>query len=375
MTLLFSAWFARAAIDVPAPGQEFRSFFAEITRGGAFRGIYLTPTKATQEIFLKKIRKSYWVGLNNEAKKRLAQYGVDIWGDWYLQENAFQVILNSQEKKDILSVALTEQIQLDQPECVPTCPSAASILAAKWQELDPFSKQSFIKAYILRFPLFGGKTVLQILGETYNYSPEEVLASTRIRILSNEQFTAAVRELGYEGAIYFRGITAPDPKNPNAHVILLDEENIFKYSPFDRPVLKTLEMVGILTHELSHVFQDLKGKSLGFEIQVRSPEAALLLEGSAEHLAEMALLTASRQEPVPSALGLFVSEQAMEIIYREGNEISGNLFPYTVGLPFAAALYSQVGPSHQETLTCQILEFLGHEASLEDWLKQDLLSQ
>ena len=33
-------------------------------------------------------------------------------------------------------------------------------------------------------------------------------------------------------------------------------------------------------------------------------------------------------------------EQGVEIAYREGNETTGNLFPYTVGLPFVRSLFN-----------------------------------
>jgi len=67
-------------------------------------------------------------------------------------------------------------------------------------------------------------------------------------------------------------------------------------------------------------------------------------------------------------LQLFVAEQAVEIVYHEGNESTGQLFPYTVGLPFSAALYMDAGPEKQDELTKKILQFLSGNGKLSDWL-------
>jgi hypothetical protein len=361
--------FAQMNPDSPNADETFASFFARITRGGGFPGIYLEAPEKTQIQFLKTIRRGFWVGLRENLRKDLRQQGVDLWNDWYKQDNSFQVILNSEQKRSVIRTALREQIKRDQNECSPNCPLAEQILKSRWQDLDSFSRQEFAKTLVFSVSLFGDKSLLQHLGDLYHHSSSEIEASTRIRILSNLNFISAVQELGYLGPIYFRGITAPDPQNPKGHVILLNEEMLYKHSPFDSEVLKTLEVVGILVHELSHVFQDSKGLSMGLDIQVRSAEAALLLEGSAEYLAEQAMSRAARLEPAPSALSLFVTEQAVEIVYRPGNESTGQLFPYTIGLPFAAALYSQVGATEENHLTEKILQFLGGQQSLKDWLK------
>lgn len=244
------------------------------------------------------------------------------------------------------------------------------ILNSEWSTLDSFARQEFAKTMAFSKSLFAGKSIVDQLSAIYNFPAASVQSTTRIRILSNVDFIAAVRELDYQGPIYFRGITAPDPQHSGGHVILLNQELIYKKSPCDAELSKTNEIVGILIHELSHVFQDLKGQSMGLDIQVRSAEAALIIEGSAEYLAEQAMNRAAAMEKSPSALKLFAAEQAVEIVYRPGNESTGQLFPYTVGLPFAAALYQQdtSGPLPSENLTNKILQFLNGTQSLQDWL-------
>ncbi|MBC7742794.1 MAG: hypothetical protein H7061_11380 [Bdellovibrionaceae bacterium] len=359
------------APDQPDTDETFASFFARITRGGGFPGIRLVAPEKIQAAFLKSIRQNYWVGKRNTIMKELDQQGIDIWNNWYKEKKSIDTILNSSEKRMAFAAELQLQIENDHLECDRRCPNAKTILESEWQNLDSFSRQEFAKTMAFSKSLYAGKSILDRLGEVYNFSAIKVQSSTRIRILANTEFIKAVRELGYEGEIYFRGITAPDPQQPDGHVILLNDEKIYKNSPFENELLKNLEIVGILVHELSHVYQDLKGQALGVDVQVRSAEAALLIEGSAEFLAEQAMLNAANAEVFPSALKLFVSEQAVEIIYRAGNESTGQLFPYTVGLPFAAALYLQNESTNStpQILTEKILQFLGDQRPLQEWLK------
>ena len=363
---------AQMSPDTPNPEEEFRSFFARITRGGSFPGIYLEPTPATQTAFLNSIKRGFWVGMQNQAMAELERQGVDLWRDWYVRSNAFEVILNSSAKKSAFARALAKHLEDDHGECPASCLSADEILARNWDQLDAFARQEFAKAFLFDTHIFGDRPVIDFLADVYEFPARAVRASTKIKILNNDGFAAAVRALGFGGPIYFRGITAPDPENPTGHIILLNDDLLFSQSPFESNFLKALELVGILAHELSHVFQDLKGRSLGFDIQVRSAEAALLIEGSAEYLAEAAMLKAAARELGPSALSLYVAHQAVEIVYREGNSSAGLLFPYTVGLPFAHALYSQVGPLRHGELTNSILEFLDGQISIADWLKQSM---
>jgi hypothetical protein len=356
--------------DQPHPGEQFPTYFARITRGGGFPGIYLSPPLPLQQEFLKTIRIGYWVGRRDRVARKLAQQGVDLWGDWYVQRNSFSILFKNEQKKALLIQALQDFLKKDEKECTPQCPSPQEILNQSWTDLSAFSHQEFVKSYILALPIFGGKTILQHLGALYQFPADEAESSTKVRILSDRDFTKAVKGIGYVGPIYFRGITAPDPQNPKGHIILLNDDLLLKYSPFDSSLIKTLELAGILTHEFSHVFQDLKGASLGYDIEVRSAEGALMIEGSAEFLAEQAMTEAALSEAAPSALELFVASQAEEIVTREGNESSGQLFPYTVGLPFAAALYNLAGPAGHDLLTKNILQFLGGTSPLNDWFSK-----
>ncbi len=359
-------------VDQPEPGEPFPTFFARLTKGGHFPGIYVNPPLSIQESFLKTIRLGYWVGKSNKVKAKLQNQNVDLWGDWFVQTQTFNMIFNQPAKKAAILEGLKIQIGKSQNECAPSCPQAEQILNLSWKDLDFYSRQVFIKAYIFSTPIFNGRTLFEYLGDVYQFPAKTVEASTRIQLLSTSEFAKAVRAIGYEGPIYFRGITAPDPLNPQGHLILLDQQAMANYSAFTRPLLQTLEIAGILVHELSHVFQDLKGRAIGSDVQVRSAEAALILEGSAEYLAEEAMTLAALQEQGPSALELFVAEQAVEIVDREGNASSGRLFPYTIGLPFAAALYNRLGntPADHEALTNHLLTYLGGNEDLSAWLQR-----
>jgi hypothetical protein len=207
------------------------------------------------------------------------------------------------------------------------------------------------------------------LGEIYGFPAQEVASGVQIRLLSHDDFVRAVRTIGWDGPVYFRGITAPDPANKDHRIILLDDEKLAEGSPFDAPLLRFLEISGILTHETSHVFQDFLGRSIGLDVQVTSPESALVIEGMAEHMAETALRRAGDSLPYPSALSLFAVEQGVEIVYRPGNDTTGNLFPYTVGLPFAASIYD-LNAGHESVATQGFLEVLGGKTTLSSFLSQ-----
>ncbi len=358
--------------DSPSADESFPSFFARITRGGGFPGIRIQAPSKVQENFLKTIKGSYWVGRRDLQMRKLKAAGVDLWGDWYKTENSLSILLNDSQKYQIVQSALQEQIQKDQAQCASQCPNADSLLKTPWKNLPVFSRAEFVKAYVLSSALFKGKRLIDFLAELYQFPAEKVLSTTKVQIVNDKDFAVAVRGLGYQGPIYFRGITAPDPADSAKHVILLNEEMLFQNSSFDVPLLKNLELVGILVHELSHVFQDLKGSSMGLSIEVTSAESALMIEGSAEYNAEVAMSLAAASEDSPSALGLFSSEQGMEIVFRPGNESSGTLFPYTVGLPLVAGLFNLVGESNQLALNNKILEFLGGKQTFNQWLAQDL---
>ena len=151
----------------------------------------------------------------------------------------------------------------------------------------------------------------------------------------------------------------PDPADPKRRWIILNDDYLKQYTGFEYPVFQMLEIAGIANHELSHVMQDFLGQSLGLDIQVRSAEQALLIEGQAEFLAEKSF----------SATGiffkLFAAEQAVEVVNREGNQ--AEFFPYTIGLPFVSTLYRTQPDSYQVTL--DLLGILGNNTDLGTYLK------
>ena len=73
----------------------------------------------------------------------------------------------------------------------------------------------------------------------------------------------------------------------------------------------------------------------------------------------------------PSVLALFTAERGMAVVYREGNDQQGNLFPYTVGLPFAAALYDLAGPEGAARLREFIFRVVADRVELEEALKAE----
>lgn len=355
--------------DQPKPEESFSSFFARITHGGFFNGIRLEAPKSIQDSFLKHIKKSTWVGKRDQVYKSLESQGVNLWGDWFRASNTNEIIFASESSKTQMLVAMRQILKEDIDDCLPSCPTAEEILKSPWVQGTAFSHQVFAKAYVLRAPIFGGKTIAEFLAAHYAIAASDAISTTQIRLLNSEKFKNAVHDLGYGGEIYFRGITSVDPKNPKLHIILLDDEALAKGSPFDYPLYKNLEVPAILTHELSHVMQDLKGNSLGLDIQVTSAETAMVIEGMAEYTAEKSLREAGDLTTYPSALSLFSTEQAVEIVYRPGNESSGNLFPYTVGLPFIASLYDLA--ADKNLLRDRLLGILGDKEKLQDFLKSD----
>ncbi|MGZ3649948.1 MAG: hypothetical protein ACXWSC_02090 [Bdellovibrionota bacterium] len=351
----------------PNPGEAFPTYFARITRGGTFSGIYLEMPKALQPAFLHRIRKGAWVGDRDKIERQLSAAGVDLWGNWYKETTPQKLIFPDPASRAIFTEELGRQITQDHSQCGARCPTPESVMNQPWENQDAFSHQEFTKTFVYRAPLFHGRTLLDFLGDLYHFPAATVAANTRVSMMDHAGFVKAVHELGYDGQVYFRGITSPDPADPTRHVILLDDEMLAKGSPFPNALFRCLEISGILTHESSHVFQDLKGRELGLDIEVTSPETALVVEGMAETLAEKAMRAAGETAAVPSALSLFAAAQGEEIVYRPGNETSGALFPYTVGLPFAWSLFDSAPP---ERVTLGLLSVLGGKISLKTFLDQ-----
>ncbi len=357
----------------PNPGEIFSSYFARLTRGGTFPGIYLNPPKRVQDSFLHRIKLGTWVGEYNAVGRKLKAQGVDLWGHWYGEKTPQTLIFPTTESKEIFTSALKEVLLANSNQCEPDCPTLDSIMSTPWEGQTAFAHQTFSEALVLRARLFKGRTLIEFLADAYGLPAEEVISNIRFSFLDHVEFERAVRETGYTGPIYFRGITAPDPKFPQdtkKHLILLDDTMILSGSPFQYPLFRCLEIVGIFFHETSHVCQDLLGQKHGLDIQVRSAEDALVIEGMAEALTEKSMREAGQTLDYPSALSLFATTQGVEIIKRPGNETTGNLFPYTVGLPFIWSLYDLAGvPSENHQLTLNLLEILGAKKTLPEFLK------
>src|SRR5258708_5822164 len=69
--------------DTPQPDESFSSFFVRITHGGVFNGIRLDAPVSLQTAFLKRIKKSYWVGARDQVYKSLEAQGINLWDGWF----------------------------------------------------------------------------------------------------------------------------------------------------------------------------------------------------------------------------------------------------------------------------------------------------
>jgi hypothetical protein len=205
----------------------------------------------------------------------------------------------------------------------------------------------------------------QKMAEYYQLNVEEVRSKVEIFLLPKDLFETKVREAGWGGPIFFRGATMPNPKDETRRWIILNDDFLKQYTSFEYPILQMLELAGIANHELSHVMQDFLGYKKGLNIEVRSAEQALLIEGQAEYIAEESF------KKLGIFYQLFATEQADEVINREGDQASQ--FPYTIGLPFMATLYKSMGTdsSKEFELTVNILKILGNNTSVSDFLLQN----
>jgi hypothetical protein len=362
--------------ELPQPGEIFSSYFARITRGGTFPGIYLDMNQNIKESFLKRIKKGSWVGSVDRERKRLENVGVSLWQDWYKRENPGPLILASAENIHLAENLYKNMISNGAIHCPGVCPTYTELISSNWNTLESWKRELWIKNIVLYAPIFGAHTLLWHLSEQYELDEKIVLENVDVKILDHKNFVSAVYEMGYSGAVYFRGITGPDPKNPNRHWILLDDEFLRTRSPFENTLYKMMEVPGILIHELSHVCQDIEGTSLGYSIEVTSGEDALVIEGMAETYAEKAINQAGNSLKNINPWMLFAAEQGMELVFKEGNENSGTLFPYTVGLPFATSLLDLTNDRDQKKMRQKFLMFLDSttlkngktKQTLTDWL-------
>lgn len=377
LTLFASASFAQYQNDLPQDGESFPTYFARITRGGKFPGIYLDAPTQVQNAFFKRIAKGSWVGLRDKEMRELEAQGINLWQGWYLETKPAALVLATDTAKKQTETSYNQFIK-DNPDCKEQCPTFEELYNAEWDKLDSWKRALWIKNLVTQAPIFGGHTLLWHLTSLYQLDEKAVYQNVDIKIENHADFVNTVRQMGWGGEVYFRGITGADPKNPSRHWIVLDDEALRKGSPFEYPLYHMLEIAGILTHELSHVCQDLEGTSLGYSIEVTSAEDALIIEGMAETYAESALYNAGNDMGGIEPWKLFAREQAVEIVFREGNDTTGNLFPYTIGLPFVTSLTDLPWTHNERNLRQALLQFLDatplhngkQKPSLNDWLKQ-----
>lgn len=364
--------------ELPFPDEAFPSYFARITRGARFPGIYLDAPLSIQKAFLKRINKGSWVGLVNIERKKLEDQGVNLWQDWYRRSNPGSLLLATKENTNLAEESYKKMITSGEVNCGAKCPAFQELVGADWNNLESWKREIWIKNIVLHAPIFGGHTLLWYLSSQYDLKEEVVLNNVDIKILDHKNFVIAVREMGYGGEVYFRGITGPDPKNASRHWILLDDEFLKTRSPFSISLYQMMEIPGILIHELSHVCQDIEGNSLGYSIEVTSAEDALMIEGMAEAYAEEAIYQAGSSMNPINPWKLFIREQGTELVYREGNESTGNLFPYTIGLPFVMSLMDIKKEMNNRSLRRKMLQFLDAtplhngqtKITLSSWLQE-----
>lgn len=352
--------------DRPQPGENFTHFFQRITRGGTFPGIVLDAPAEFQAAFLPEIWRPTWQGRLDRVQRRLRDQGVDVWLDWYASSKPVSILTGTNAASAALDTAYEQSVR-ELARCVNHCREFALLSSANWTETTTEERQALAWAYVTKAKIFGGRTLLEFLADQHALRSGDALPRIDFRLLNSADFAAAVKQLGWNGDIYFRGITAPSPGDPKIFWILLNDDLMRQMTPFKSPLLQMLEYVGILVHESSHVLQNMRAEKRGLDLSINSSEGILLVEGEAEWLAERAMTLAGSAQDYPSPLPLFAAEDASEIVNRPGQNVQGNLFPYTVGVPFAAALYDL--SSADERLRAGVLDVIAGVTSLADFLK------
>ena len=345
MKLLFLCIFLAAQFsfalnpEEQQPGEPFPSYFARLTRGGSFPGIYLKAPDKFAEIFHQYIRKNYWMGPVQKAERKLTEKGFDLWFDVYRTDIPQKYFIFTQSFADSVKNY---------------CGQNLDYTNTKWRDWPTCLRRAWIDEV-----LFSQGTAVQ-LAMLYGLDINEVRSRAAIYLLHKDEFEKKVREAGWGGPIYFRGATFPDPQDPSKRWIILNEEFLKQYTSFEYPILQLLELAGIANHELSHVMQDMLGQKNNLDIQVRSAEQALLIEGQAEYMAELSF------KKTGVFFELFAAQQAVEVVNREGN--MAEMFPYTIGVPFVTTLYETQKDFSQVTL--DLLTLLGRDLPLEAYLKK-----
>lgn len=335
--LVFSQFSLALNPEEQQPDEVFSSYFARLTRGGSFPGIYLKAPDQFATQFHTYIRKNFWMGSVERARKELESKNFNLWFDVYRTEAPQKFLTFKNVDKNIQTF----------------CQSPPDYKNLAWKNWPTCLRRAWIEE-----ALFDQSTA-QNLAQLYKLDLKDVRARTDIMLLNKSDFEKKLREAGWGGPVYFRGATMPDPKDARRRWILLNDDFLKQYTSFEYPVLQLFEIAGIANHELSHVMQDFLGQSLGLDIQVRSAEQVLLIEGQAEYLAEQSFKNTG------IFYDLFASEQAVEVVNREGN--MAEFFPYTIGLPFVSTIYKTQSDSYQVTL--DLIGILGKDTSVADYLK------
>ncbi|HWU41801.1 MAG TPA: hypothetical protein VN132_00145, partial [Bdellovibrio sp.] len=282
-TLASSITWAQAPEDQPAPDEAFSSFFARITHGGSFPGIRFDAPVDFQEFFLTRIRRGNWVASLYQARKQITNAGGDLWNSFYKAEKIGNLLFPTTELNQKFQQAYDSFIST---QCQRGCRPWNTLQQISFSQWTAGEREAFALSYVTKAAVFKDRTVLDFLGDRYEMKSEEVNGRFRFELLNDQDFKKAVKDLGWTGEIYFRGITIPDPKNPQSRIILMNDDSIKAQTTYQAPLLQALEYVGILTHEISHVFQDRESTKLGLDLEIRSAEGALLIEGGAEFEAE-----------------------------------------------------------------------------------------
>lgn len=360
--------------DKPMPGEQFKYFFKRITRGGQFPGIILDAPSSVQEASLKRLRRRSWQGPVNSERRRLQSLGVDLWFDWYREEAPMRILAPNPKEQSVLGGAMSKLYQaddrcqtadLDQKQ---VCRSAIALLRVRWSDWTAAERQAFSQAFLFAEGLVSQSSLFEPVAMRFGFHADEVSSKVSIKILDEMDFEKAVRKMGWGGPIYFRGITGPDPDHPGNYWILLHDTLLRKMTAFDYSIYQSLEYVLILSHELSHVAQDLEAKSAGLDLRVNSAESALVIEGMAESISESALLKVAEKISFSHPLKLFIHEQADEVVNRPGNDTTGNLFPYTIGFPFITALYDLTPEQNYRDLNLKLYQAILGQPELQQVL-------
>ncbi|HEY8278720.1 MAG TPA: hypothetical protein VIH99_03805 [Bdellovibrionota bacterium] len=353
--------------DEPQPGENFSHFFQRITRGGMFQGIRIEAPDAFQKAFLPRIYRPSWQGPVNKVRADLEKQGVSLWFDWYKATKPLPILAPTPDSEALFSAALNQEEQTG-GYCKRSCRAYGELKQADWSTFTTEERRAFAWSFITKVKFFGGRTLVDFLADQHGVNATAAVARADLMLLNSADFEKAVRRVGWDGPIYFRGITAPSPDDPNRFWILLNDDLMRKMTPFDRVLLQSLDYVGIIAHELGHVLQNMAAEKLGVELNIMSAEAAMMVEGEAEFLNERGLMLAGEAQPFPSALRLFAAEQGVEVVNRPGQSTQGNLFPYTIGVPFAAAAFDMASPAKFELARTEMLKMVAGKITLAEML-------